>query len=82
VEFEKSILNVKFEGNAYAVKFPSTRKGLMFSAEFEKVKDDAVASIEMIIDYLDSLGLPRVVSEEMEMHHLVQILEAFNAKKK
>jgi hypothetical protein len=82
VEFEKTILNVKFEGSTYTVRYPSTRKALIFSTEFEKVKDSAIASLEMIIDYLDGLGLPRVAAEEMEMHHLVEILEAFNSKKK
>jgi hypothetical protein len=82
MEFKKSVLKFKFEEQEIRLKFPNVSQQMQFSKEYEKVKDNALQSIEVIIGFLCQLGLPEDVSGELEMDHLTQILEALNGKKK
>lgn len=79
MDFKKRVLKFKFEGADYVVPFPSNRKLHEFQKKQSKSKEED--SLELLIDFLDGLGLPSDVSWEMEPSHLTQILENFSQKK-
>ena len=49
--------------------------------EIDKSKDD-VSQIMVIQDFLAGKGLPKKISDDFELHHLLQVVEEFNRSPK
>lgn len=78
LEFESKKLEVKLNGTVYSLDFPKV-KGVRDLQEKQKEKGE---SIDHIIDFLCSHGLPKEVIEEMEISHLEKIVDALVDQKK
>ena len=79
-EFKRRVLNIKFDGESYELRFPSNRVLNDFvKAEKDKPEDEA---LEGLIRFLDGLGLPEDIAWDMEPYMLGEIMEEFKSKKK
>lgn len=78
LEFTKRELEFKLDEDIYRLKFPNVKQMAKFSKEHSE-KDD---KFEVIIDFLNDLGLKKEVSEEMEVEHLTTIIKALTEEKK
>jgi len=76
LEFKKSVLKVNIYGEEVEINFPT----LLEIKELSK-KDNG-DDIEKTIEFLDSLGLKKEISNKMEMHHLQKIVEVISSQKK
>ena len=79
MDFKKRVLKFKFEGADYSVPYPSNKKLHEFQKKQSKTKEED--SLELLVEFLNGLGLPSDVSWDMEPSHLTQILENFGQKK-
>lgn len=78
MEFKKSVLKLNVYGTEVELNFP-TMKSLK---EFNTVATaDGADELEETINFLDGLGLPRHISEELEPEHFQAVVEALSAKK-
>lgn len=83
LELVRSTIEVSLDGKVHNMRMPTYKEGILYRCELEKVKDDDLKSSDMLIDYLAKLGLPKDVSEGLEIDHLTQVLDfILGAKKK
>lgn len=74
-----SALVIEWKDKEYELRKPRVKETMDFSKAYAKVdQTDTVEVLSLTIDYLDQLGLPKKVSEEMEMDHITQISNAIN----
>ena len=76
-EVERSKITVKIYGQSYELTKPKVKQ-VKEVQEASKEKDQ----IKAMIDLMEMLGLPRDVTEEMEMDHLSQLLAYLGDSKK
>ncbi len=70
---------LEWEGTEYTLRKPKVKESVLFAKAFNKLSEDKVVErMELTIDQLDKLGLPREVTEEMEMTHLTAIQNLLN----
>lgn len=80
LEFSKKVLKFKFDGNEYEMKYPSVIQVNLFAEKQRKASDDD--SLLNVLDLFAELGLPREVSEQLEVEHLTKIVEVLTEGKK
>ena len=73
MDLSSRILSLKWNGNEYNVKHPSVKQHMAYTTQLQKKKGKEV---EVLIDFLDGLGLPKECSMEMELSHLQQVVGA------
>ena len=74
-----SALIIEWKDSEYELRRPRVKETMDFSKAYAKVdQTDTVEVLSLTIDYLDQLGLPKKVSQEMEMDHITQISNAIN----
>ena len=65
---------LEWEGKEYTLRRPRVKESMLFAKAFNKLSNDKVFErMELAIEQLDNLGLPRAVTEEMEMSHITAI---------
>lgn len=70
---------LEWEGTEYTLRKPKVKESVLFAKAFNKLSEDKIVErMELTIDQLDKLGLPREVTEEMEMNHLTAIQNLLN----
>lgn len=84
MEIQKRILNIKREGQQFAVAYPSFKKLCDYQESIKGLdtNKDMKKIYEASRDFLNDLGLPKEVYDELEAYHIEQIMNAFNHKKK
>lgn len=76
-EFKKTEFKFKFDGKEYAVKKPTLKQ----IEELQRESEDTT-SLSKTIGLLSDLGLPKEVAYEMEVDHIVQIVDYVSGAKK
>mgnify|MGYP001203237638 CR=1 FL=1 len=70
---------LEWEGKEYTLRRPRVKESMVFAKAFNKLSADKVFErMELAIEQLDNLGLPRAVTEEMEMSHITAIQNLLN----
>lgn len=70
---------LEWEGTEYTLRKPKVKESVLFAKAFNKLSEEKIVErMELTIDQLDKLGLPREVTEEMEMTHLTAIQNLLN----
>jgi hypothetical protein len=82
MEFKKRTAKFTVEDKNYIVKFANVKQQMEFAKKYDDCKDDTYKQINVMIDFIDSLGLPRSVCEELEVSQLSQVLEVIGGSKK
>jgi len=75
-------LQVKVGTETYKVLFPTARQVEQFDSKYKPVQKDQNKSLELIFDFLEALGMPKKVSEELDVENLTILLETLSGKKK
>lgn len=75
-EFKKKILEVKIFGEVHELRFPSVKTAIEFEKQF---KDE---SINAVLNLLENCGLPKNVSEELDLEQLRELVDTLVAVKK
>ena len=82
MEFNKRELNLRVDGQAYKIAYPSVKQIKQYQGKFGAHKDDAVKSIEAVQNFLKELGLPTNVSDDLEPSALTTIIDEVSGVKK
>lgn len=82
MDFKKRKLNVKFEDKAYTLNFPNLKQIKDHQKKQSKIKGDSLGVIDLSQDFLDELGLPKAVSDEMEADNITDIVQVLSGQKK
>ncbi len=78
LEFKKTVLKINLYGDSVEVRFPTVGE----IKRFEESEKKSEASIEVMVEFLDSLGLPKEKTNDMEIEHFTQIIEKLTNQKK
>lgn len=81
LEIKDRILVIKYKGNTYEVRFPSVKESNEYLFNLKSKKENSEFE-NVLIDFLDKLGLPKEISENMEMSDLFVIAGKFQEEKK
>lgn len=80
LEFKKRELKLKVYGEEYLLNFPTVKQTQDYAKKLEGVSDNEATGL--VINLLDSLGLPTEVTNEMEPEHLGQVISELMPSKK
>ena len=80
MKFEKRQIDLDLYGTSYKMHFPTFKE----TQDFHKASIDAdeQRSMELMGDFLESLGLPKEASGSMEIDNLEQLIGQLVPKKK
>jgi hypothetical protein len=80
LDFKKTVYQIKYEGQQYELRCPSVYE----LREFLKLSDGKNDSekFDETIALLERLGLPKSVSNQLELGQVEMLMELFNSKKK
>lgn len=70
---------MKLDGEVYELRYPTVEQVKTFSGMDKKGVDE---NVELMVDFLEGLGLPKKVSYGMEADHLKELLEELNGSEK
>jgi NAD(P)H-hydrate repair Nnr-like enzyme with NAD(P)H-hydrate epimerase domain len=79
MEFKRKKFSFKLDGESYEFGFPNVKQFSEYQKKLEKGKGK---ELDLIVDFLEGLGLKREVTESMEADHLVQIVDVLSGQKK
>jgi hypothetical protein len=80
VKLEKTKIELDVYGTVYNLSRPSFKQALDLK-EKNKDKSEEEAN-EIMLEFLESLGLPKNVTMDMEVDHVTQILDVLMPSKK
>ncbi len=75
LELERKQFEVKIDGQVYNLKMPTYKQSVAYKKQVTENASDEVKSAELLLSYLNDLGLPLAVGETLEVEHLGQLLE-------
>ena len=79
MKLEATRIKLEWEGTEYTLRRPRVKESILFAKAFNQLSDDQVVErMDLTINQLDELGLPKAVTEEMEMAHLTAIQKLLN----
>lgn len=79
LEFKKRVLEFKFNDEIYTVKYPTVKQ----INELEKrTKDENNEQAEVMLDFLEDLGLKKSIAHEMEYEMIQKIIKTISSAKK
>ena len=73
-----NLMSLEWKGTEYKIRKPYVKESMQFAKDFEKAKGDGYKVMVLTIDQLDKLGLPKAVTEEMEMTHITAVSNLLN----
>jgi len=74
MKFERRSLKVNVYGEDYEITFPTVKQSQDYAKSVKDIDDSEATG--KLLGFLDGLGLPKKVSEDMESEHLTQIVSA------
>ena len=70
---------LEWEGKEYTLRKPRVKESMEFAKAFNSLKEHQVVErMELAISQLDNLGLPKEVTENMEMSHITAVQNLLN----
>lgn len=78
LELKKKVLKIKYDGQEIELQYPKVRQVDMLQ---KRIKEEG-ESVDMIIDFLEGLGLKREISEDMQADHVEAIVTSLTDSKK
>lgn len=82
IELNRRALEVKIDGVVYSLKYPTVLQLKRLSEATKDLSADKSQEIDLIVDLLESLGLPRDVSFGLEPEGFQRIVEALSGAQK
>jgi TRAP-type C4-dicarboxylate transport system substrate-binding protein len=81
IAFDESILWT-IGGQDYQIKKPSIGAAADFIEKYKAVENDSKGQLDIMVSYLDSLGLPKDICVRLNSNQLEMIVESLAGKKK
>lgn len=75
VTTKKRSVKVVCEDQEYEVEIPKIKQRMEFQKLWRKIEDNEEKQMDLLLEYLEELGLPIEVSEQMYMEDLVKLTE-------
>lgn len=75
-------IKVKTEEKDYKVRIPRVCERAEFKKQYDDLKTDEHGQFDLLLNYLETLGLPKSVAEMMYMEDLIGLTEAIGSVKK
>jgi hypothetical protein len=79
-EIKPRVLNIKFQGESYTVRFPNVEESDHYLQELDKAEGEDIKLL--MRRFLDKLGLPMEVSGKLEYDDIKAISKKFGEEKK
>ena len=77
MELKRKVLNLKFDGQDFALKFPTVKQIKELTVKKEEESD-----LDMTVRFLAELGLPQETTLDMEPDHIQEIFAVLTGQKK
>jgi hypothetical protein len=81
MEILKTKIQVKIYGQDFELKPPTARKAIELSKALKGNEDDLVM-FDISTQFLVDCGLPKETCEELELEHMLKVIEMMTSKKK
>ena len=81
IKFERSVYQIDIYGEAVKLRKPRHGEIREFSEKYSLTEDNKVKS-QIMIELLETLGLPKGKTEELESDHLTSIIDLVMGLKK
>lgn len=78
LELHKKVLKVKYDGQVLELQYPKVKQVDKLQGRMKKEGE----SVELILDFLEELGLKREISEDMQADHVEAIVTSLTDSKK
>lgn len=82
LELVKTKVEVSFEGQVYSLRVPTYTEGMKYEQSLKDAATDAAMLADALFSYLAELGLPREVTKNFELGHMMQVIEFISTGKK
>lgn len=84
MKFEKRVIALDVYGEKFEVSFPTPKQLRWYIDELKKVSEQEgdKSEVDLIVEFLAKLGLPKEKSEEMEVSHISKLVEVLLEVKK
>lgn len=79
MKLEKTIIEVEVYGQKFELKKPNFKQSQAYREELLKADSDVAKCMK---DYLEILGMPAGLFEELEVDHITQIMDLVSSVKK
>ena len=80
MEFKRRELELNIYGEEHKLLFPTVKQVQDYANKLKEQGDEKAA--DLLVDFLDGLGLPKAVCEGMESEHLQMVIEKLMPAKK
>jgi hypothetical protein len=75
MEFVKSEVEVKVYGETYKMRLPTYKETINYRVQISACGDDESKQTDCLFDFLSKLGLPEAASDNLEIHHMSQLID-------
>lgn len=82
LEINKRVLEVKIDGVVYKLKYPTVLQLKQLSEAAKSLESNKTEELELLISLLETLGLPKAVSYELEPEAFQKIIEILSGAQK
>jgi hypothetical protein len=83
IELTRTTIEVKIDDKTFNMRMPTYKEGIQYKSSVKECGDDEIKTSDLLMGYLEKLGMPKEVTETLEIGHLEKILEfILGAKKK
>lgn len=80
MEINKTQIDIKAFGKDIKISPPSAMKVAKYKKSMDGIKDDEIL-VEKSIEFLISCGMEKETCDELELHHIVKLIELISVKK-
>jgi hypothetical protein len=81
LELKRKVVNVKLDGQSYALTVPNLKEVEKYSSEAKDVSDPH-KNLSILCSFLEKRGLPKAVVESLEVEHLNLLIDNLMGLKK
>lgn len=81
MKLEKRVLEIEYGEEKLTLKYPTVLQIKEMTKKQQKIKDP-VDNVDIILDLLVELGMPKEIATELEQRHLESIMEVLIDSKK
>lgn len=81
LELYRTKVEVKIDGATHNLRLPTYKESIAYGKKIKAVEGEDERA-DLLMSYLDELGLPKAVTETLELDHIGQVLDFITGSKK
>jgi hypothetical protein len=82
LKITKETRKVEIDGSSYDLKVPTYKDSKKYTTDLSLCGDDSDKKVELLFNYLETLGLPKNVSYDLSVENVLNILSYLSGEKK